>query len=238
MWKTPITPHDCWLKPPCEIFWVPKVCMRFSAIEIAFPVPCRVSLTKPPRPGVSRSNEWRCEYHLPITLHLTSFAVKVNYYLTCCLSFPYSKDARLPVQLQRAMAAEAEAAREARAKVIAAEGEQKASRALKEASEIISESSSALQLRYLQVRSKKHTSLSRKAANWIESRPILTSTSNPAASEEAATAVRRPCHNKFFFRNFCLILFFATLASFFSLSFRHSIPYRLKRTRPSFSLYR
>lgn len=48
------------------------------------------------------------------------------------------------------MAAEAEAAREARAKVIAAEGEQKASRALKEASEIISESSSALQLRYLQ----------------------------------------------------------------------------------------
>jgi len=48
------------------------------------------------------------------------------------------------------MAAEAEAAREARAKVIAAEGEQKASRALREASEIISESSSALQLRYLQ----------------------------------------------------------------------------------------
>ncbi|CAF4349921.1 unnamed protein product, partial [Adineta steineri] len=37
------------------------------------------------------------------------------------------KDVRLPVQLQRAMAAEAEAAREARAKVIAAEGEQKAS---------------------------------------------------------------------------------------------------------------
>lgn len=60
------------------------------------------------------------------------------------------KDARLPVQLQRAMAAEAEAAREARAKVIAAEGEQKASRALKEASEVIAQSSSALQLRYLQ----------------------------------------------------------------------------------------
>ena len=34
--------------------------------------------------------------------------------------------------------------------VIAAEGEQKASRALKEASEVIAESSSALQLRYLQ----------------------------------------------------------------------------------------
>uniref|UniRef100_A0A1I8FA13 PHB domain-containing protein n=1 Tax=Macrostomum lignano TaxID=282301 RepID=A0A1I8FA13_9PLAT len=43
------------------------------------------------------------------------------------------KDVRLPMQLQRAMAAEAEAAREARAKVIAAEGEQKASKALKAA---------------------------------------------------------------------------------------------------------
>jgi len=60
------------------------------------------------------------------------------------------KDVRLPVQLQRAMATEAEAAREARAKVIAAEGEMNASRALKEASEVLSESSSAIQLRYLQ----------------------------------------------------------------------------------------
>uniref|UniRef100_A0A914YFI2 Prohibitin n=1 Tax=Panagrolaimus superbus TaxID=310955 RepID=A0A914YFI2_9BILA len=48
------------------------------------------------------------------------------------------------------MAAEAEATREARAKVIVAEGEQKASRALKEAAEVIAESPSALQLRYLQ----------------------------------------------------------------------------------------
>lgn len=63
----------------------------------------------------------------------------------------YSKDVRLPVQLQRAMAAEAEAAREARAKVIAAEGEQKAARALREASEVIGDSPAALQLRYLQV---------------------------------------------------------------------------------------
>ncbi|KAI1298119.1 Mechanosensory protein 2 [Halotydeus destructor] len=60
------------------------------------------------------------------------------------------KDVRLPVQMQRAMAAEAEASREARAKVIAAEGEQKASRALKEAADIISDAPAALQLRYLQ----------------------------------------------------------------------------------------
>ncbi|XP_053203661.1 band 7 protein AGAP004871-like [Panonychus citri] len=60
------------------------------------------------------------------------------------------KDIRLPVQLQRAMAAEAEAMREARAKVVASEGEQKASRALRAASEIMAESPAALQLRYLQ----------------------------------------------------------------------------------------
>jgi hypothetical protein len=57
----------------------------------------------------------------------------------------------VPVQLQRAMAAEAEAAREARAKVVAAEGEQKASFHLKEAALVLEESTSALQLRYLQV---------------------------------------------------------------------------------------
>ncbi|XP_063806788.1 stomatin-like [Pseudophryne corroboree] len=60
------------------------------------------------------------------------------------------RDVRLPVQMQRAMAAEAEAAREARAKIVAAEGEMNASRALKEASMVICESPAALQLRYLQ----------------------------------------------------------------------------------------
>ena len=56
------------------------------------------------------------------------------------------KDVRVPEQLQRAMAAEAEAAREARAKVIAAEGEHKASRALKHAVEVITDSPAALQV--------------------------------------------------------------------------------------------
>ncbi|VDM74380.1 unnamed protein product [Strongylus vulgaris] len=60
------------------------------------------------------------------------------------------KDVRLPVQLQRAMAAEAEATREARAKVIAAEGEQKASRSLRDAATVIASTPAALQLRYLQ----------------------------------------------------------------------------------------
>ncbi|UMM40114.1 hypothetical protein L5515_016878 [Caenorhabditis briggsae] len=60
------------------------------------------------------------------------------------------KDVRLPYQLQRAMAAEAEATREAMAKIIAAEGEQNASMALAEAADVISMSPCAIQLRYLQ----------------------------------------------------------------------------------------
>ena len=62
------------------------------------------------------------------------------------------KDVRLPQQMQRAMAAEAEATREARAKVVGAEGEQKAARALREASDIMGGGggAGALQLRYLQ----------------------------------------------------------------------------------------
>ncbi len=60
------------------------------------------------------------------------------------------RDVRLPRQLQRAMATEAEASREARARVIAAIGEQQSSQALKNASDIMSGSPAALQLRYLQ----------------------------------------------------------------------------------------
>lgn len=60
------------------------------------------------------------------------------------------KDISLPVQLQRSMAAEAEATREAKAKSIAADGEFTASRALKDAADMISSSNGALQLRYLQ----------------------------------------------------------------------------------------
>ena len=50
------------------------------------------------------------------------------------------------------MAAEAEAGRAARAKVITADGEMRSSRALAEASDIIEKSPAAIQLRYLQVR--------------------------------------------------------------------------------------
>lgn len=56
----------------------------------------------------------------------------------------------LPQEMQRAMAKQAEAERERRAKVIAAEGEFQAATKLGQAADIISKSPGALQLRYLQ----------------------------------------------------------------------------------------
>lgn len=85
------------------------------------------------------------------------------------------KDVRLPVQLQRAMAAEAEAAREARAKVIAAEGEQKASKALKDAADVIMQSPTALQLRYLQTLT---TIASEKNSTIVFPIPVMKMTSD------------------------------------------------------------
>ena len=56
----------------------------------------------------------------------------------------------LPKEMQRAMARQAEAERERRAKVISAEGEFQRAEKLREASEVISSTPSALQLAYLQ----------------------------------------------------------------------------------------
>lgn len=60
------------------------------------------------------------------------------------------KDIELPVSMQRAMAKQAEAEREKRAKIIHAEGELQASAQLAQAAHVIGSQSSALQLRYLQ----------------------------------------------------------------------------------------
>src|SRR5207245_366468 len=60
------------------------------------------------------------------------------------------KDVEIPQGMQRAMARQAEAERERRAKVINAEGEYQASERLKDAALVIEEHPIALQLRYLQ----------------------------------------------------------------------------------------
>ena len=60
------------------------------------------------------------------------------------------KDVDLPMEMKRAMAKQAEAERERRAKVIHAEGEFQAAQKLSEAAAIIEKHPTALQLRYLQ----------------------------------------------------------------------------------------
>ena len=64
------------------------------------------------------------------------------------------KDVELPSTMQRAMAAQAEAERERRAKIIAADGEFQASERLREAAEVMSREPISLQLRYLQTLSE------------------------------------------------------------------------------------
>lgn len=60
------------------------------------------------------------------------------------------KDVQIPESMQRAIASQAEAERERRAKIINAEGEFQASQKLSEAAEILSQHPMTLQLRYLQ----------------------------------------------------------------------------------------
>jgi regulator of protease activity HflC (stomatin/prohibitin superfamily) len=64
------------------------------------------------------------------------------------------KDVEIPAGMQRAMARQAEAERERRAKVIAAQGELQASQALSEAAAVLERNPAAIQLRYLQTLSE------------------------------------------------------------------------------------
>jgi regulator of protease activity HflC (stomatin/prohibitin superfamily) len=77
-----------------------------------------------------------------IDSHTTPWGIKV--------STVEVKQIDLPQEMQRAMAKQAEAERERRSKVIAAEGEFQAAQRLSEAAKILAEQPSALTLRYLQ----------------------------------------------------------------------------------------
>ena len=77
-----------------------------------------------------------------IDAHTESWGIKV--------SNVEVKQIDLPQEMQRAMAKQAEAERERRSKVIAAEGEYQASQRLADAAKILNEQPSAITLRYLQ----------------------------------------------------------------------------------------
>jgi regulator of protease activity HflC (stomatin/prohibitin superfamily) len=79
------------------------------------------------------------------------------------------KQIDLPVEMQRAMARQAEAERERRAKIIAAEGEMQASQKLAEAAQVMETRPMTLQLRYLQTLSEMS---SEKSSMMIVPLPI------------------------------------------------------------------
>ena len=79
------------------------------------------------------------------------------------VSMVETKEVQLPENMQRAMAAQAEAERDRRAKVVHAEGEYQAAEKLAQAAAIISTQPAALQLRYLQTL----TSIATERSNTI-----------------------------------------------------------------------
>jgi regulator of protease activity HflC (stomatin/prohibitin superfamily) len=100
------------------------------------------------------------------------------------------KDVGIPSSMQRAMARQAEAERERRAKVIHAEGEFQASTRLSEAAAVLSRTPSAMQLRYLQTLSE----IGGEGASTIVFplpldliRPLLEQTGQAAAAAAPAT---------------------------------------------------
>ena len=91
---------------------------------------------------LAQRNKINRELQLIIDEHTERWGVKVTVVET--------KDIELPVTMQRAMAKQAEAEREKRAKIIHAEGEMQASTQLVQAARVIGIEPGALQLRYLQ----------------------------------------------------------------------------------------
>jgi regulator of protease activity HflC (stomatin/prohibitin superfamily) len=87
-------------------------------------------------------DEVNARIQIIIDEHTSKWGVKV--------SLVEVKDLGLPESMQRAMARQAEAEREKRAKIIHAQGELQAAQELSQAAVLISQDPAALQLRYLQ----------------------------------------------------------------------------------------
>ena len=109
------------------------------------------------------------------------------------------KDVEIPDQMQRAMARQAEAERERRAKIINSEGEFQAAQKLTDAADIISTNPASLQLRYLQtlleIGSNQNTTWSSRCRWTCSSRSSAAPTTGrrrQQTAETAAEAARPP----------------------------------------------
>jgi regulator of protease activity HflC (stomatin/prohibitin superfamily) len=108
------------------------------------------------------------------------------------------KDIELPQSMQRAMAREAEAEREKRGKIIAAEGEALSAGKLAEAADVIAEHPIALQLRNLQVLSEiaiEHNSTIIFPAQLMDSARAVSSVFNHESANGHGETVALPTLN-------------------------------------------
>ncbi len=106
------TPHVFWPQLLCEMFLAQRTLLRFYLNEKVLAMWCSPHWMMQQIPGGSKWKEWKCDHSF---LYYKNKILVYSWFWLKLLFF--RKDVRLPVQLQRAMAAEAEAAREARAKV-------------------------------------------------------------------------------------------------------------------------
>ena len=106
------------------------------------------------------------------------------------------KQVDLPQEMQRAIARQAEAERERRAKIIAADGEYQASTRLAEAAEILNRQPAAITLRYLQtlieIGAEKNTTIVFPLPVELGLRLMARSGANEAAGPSPAPATPRP----------------------------------------------
>jgi regulator of protease activity HflC (stomatin/prohibitin superfamily) len=104
------------------------------------------------------------------------------------------KDVEIPENMQRAIARQAEAERERRAKIINAEGEFQASAKLADAADVMSRNPNTLQLRYLQTLLEVGSANSSTVVVPLPLdilRPFLAATESPAAPMPAPEAERK-----------------------------------------------
>ncbi len=133
------------------LFWVPPIITRMIKVDLRI-----VTLTVPPQEVITRDN-----VTMKVAAVLYFKVVDSTAAVTQVMNFMQATTqigqttlrnvlGQSELTMQRAMAKQAEAEREKRAKVIHAEGELQASAQLAQAANVLGSQSSALQLRYLQ----------------------------------------------------------------------------------------
>jgi regulator of protease activity HflC (stomatin/prohibitin superfamily) len=151
--------------PPQEVITVDNVTVKVNAVIFYQVIDARAAVTQVFSYGIATSQKAQTTLRAVLGQHslddLLAKRESINHDLQQIIdqqTEPWGikvsavevKDVELPQSMQRAIARQAEAEREKRAKVIAAEGEFQAAQTLANAAQVISTQPAALALRYMQ----------------------------------------------------------------------------------------